>query len=210
MVNEAIIEPRDDELDSFWVRARTRGKVYPLEAIAGQEAVATLCPPAFALGDTKEMANKLAALVVEGKKTATSSWQASYELAGEELPRVGELGIVCDGEGLPQALVRITKVELIPFQEIGSDVAQAEGEGDLSSWVEAHRDFFMRELKDIRQFVLDGQLGNEEVFPEKEVRSDTPQGLLHEGADAEEVSDEFDPAGNVVVEYFEVVYSREV
>lgn len=152
-----ILLPSEEEIEAFWVRARTRGKIYPLEAIIGQEAIISLCPPAFALGDTREKANELASLVVEGKKTATSSWLPSYQKAGEDIPEAGDLNILCDGEGLPQALVRNTRVDLCAFEDVDTEVALAEGEGDLAEWIEDHREFFAQEMKELYGAAFDPQ-----------------------------------------------------
>jgi len=101
-------------------------------------------PPAWSFGDTPEMADRLLALVLAGKKTATTGLYQEYVDDGESLPVVGELSIILDGNGLPQALVREADVVVIRFGDITPQQAAAEGEGDqtLESWRAAHRTFF--------------------------------------------------------------------
>lgn len=159
------------ELEAFWTRARNVAGIAPLEAVLGQDDAASLRPPAFAFGDGPEMSDRLAKLVLDGEKSATSAWLASYEAEGIDIPEVGDLSIMCDGADRPLALLRTADVRKIPFADVGPEIAQAEGEGTLDEWKAEHRDFFAREC---------AALGIE-----------------------------FDPEGEVVVEFFEVVYRRD-
>ena len=145
--------------------------IAPLEAVLGQDDAASLRPPAFAFGDGPDMSDRLAKLVLDGEKSATSAWLASYEAEGIDIPEVGDLSIMCDGADRPLALLRTADVRKIPFADVGPEIAQAEGEGTLDEWKAEHRDFFAREC---------AALGIE-----------------------------FDPEGEVVVEFFEVVYRRD-
>lgn len=159
------------ELEAFWTRARNVAGIAPLEAVLGQDDAASLRPPAFAFGDGPEMSDRLAKLVLDGEKSATSAWLASYEAEGIDIPEAGDLSIMCDGADRPLALLRTVDVRKIPFADVGPEIAQAEGEGTLDEWKAEHRDFFAREC---------AALGIE-----------------------------FDPEGEVVVEFFEVVYRRD-
>lgn len=62
------------------------------------------------------------------------------------LPEPGDLGIILDGRGHPQALIRLTGVEVVRFGDVSADHARREGEGDrsLAHWREVHADFFAR------------------------------------------------------------------
>lgn len=108
---------------------------------------------AWAFGDSKEMANELAKLVVEGTKTATASNYKLYELENEELPYAGLLNIILDGEENPVAIAETTSVEVVPFDEVTEEHAYLEGEGDrtLAYWREVHEDFFKKEFEEINQ-----------------------------------------------------------
>ena len=133
------------ELEAFWTRARNVAGIAPLEAVLGQDDAASLRPPAFAFGDSPEMSDRLAKLVLDGEKSATSAWLASYEAEGIDIPEVGDLSIMCDGADRPLALLRTADVRKIPFADVGPEIAQAEGEGTLDEWKAEHRDFFARE-----------------------------------------------------------------
>ena len=159
------------ELEAFWTRARNVAGIAPLEAVLGQDDAASLRPPAFAFGDSPEMSDRLAKLVLDGEKSATSAWLASYEVEGIDIPEVGDLSIMCDGADRPLALLRTADVRKIPFADVGPEIARAEGEGTLDEWKAEHRDFFARECATL--------------------------GI------------EFDPEGDVVVEFVEVLYRRD-
>ena len=102
---------------------------------------------AWAFGDA---ADELAALTVEGKKTATSSAFPLYESEGEPLPRAGEHSVILNSRGQAVCVIRTEKVYLAPFREISEEHARREGEGDLSLayWREVHERFFRREMEE--------------------------------------------------------------
>ena len=67
-----------------------------------------------------------------------------YESEDEPLPETGALSILLDGAGHPQALIEVTDVSVVPFDEVDEEHARREGEGDrsLAHWRDAHRGFF--------------------------------------------------------------------
>lgn len=104
---------------------------------------------AWAFGDSKEMADELLELVLNGTKTATAS---NYSLYGEEdeLPYPGLHNILLDGNGEAKAIVVTTDVDIVPFDEVTEEHAYLEGEGDrsLEFWRKSHEDFFTREMEE--------------------------------------------------------------
>lgn len=106
---------------------------------------------AFAGGG--ELGDELAELVISGKKTATTSGFDFYELDGEEIPEVGSLSVVLNSSGAQVAVIRITSVEHVPFNQVTAEFARLEGEGDLSLryWQDAHRDFFTEVFKEFNR-----------------------------------------------------------
>lgn len=134
----------DELIEAFWAEARVRGKLNPAPSYMGVGALESVRPAAWAFGDTPELADELAALVVAGKKTATSSALRDYEAEGAPLPQPGDLGIVLDGAGRPRALIVTTDVQVVPFNQVSEEHARAEGEGDLSLdyWRREHAHFF--------------------------------------------------------------------
>lgn len=104
----------------------------------------------WSFGDgTPEMADKLAQLVVTGKKTATSSSLISYTYEEERMPVVNQYDVVLDGFDQPVAIIQYTKIEIMPIKEVSNLFASLEGEGDLSLsyWYNVHKKFFTAELE---------------------------------------------------------------
>lgn len=98
-------------------------------------------------GDSEDLANELAELVLRGTKRATAGAVWSYEGEGKRIPIPGDLSIVTNWAGNPLCIIETDSVEVVPFSEVGSEFAATEGEGDgsLSFWRQAHRQYFTRE-----------------------------------------------------------------
>lgn len=96
----------------------------------------------FRFGDSPALADRLAALVVAGVKTATcSAASLGFETS------VGEQQVVLSGAGVPVAVIETLSLEVLPITQVTPAQAALEGEGDLSHayWFDAHKDFFTRE-----------------------------------------------------------------
>src|SRR6266516_2393140 len=102
---------------------------------------------AFRFGNTEQMANELAALVVRGVKTATSC--LLWELEQEQRPevQVGDYSIVTDWEHRPVCIIQTTEVNLVPFKDIDAQFAYDYGEGDrtLAWWKQEMWDYYVQE-----------------------------------------------------------------
>ena len=101
--------------------------------------------PQYAFGHSKETAEALCALVLEGKKTATSS--ALYHYEDDPVPEPGDCSVLLDGTGRPRCVIECVDSDVVPFDEVEADFAAAEGEGDLSlaHWRKSHKETFERE-----------------------------------------------------------------
>ncbi|UTX52606.1 ASCH domain-containing protein [Leucobacter aridicollis] len=117
----------------FWETRRASDSTLPAEI-----------PEAWAFGATKEHADSLLQLVLDGTKTGTASSVWDYEFTGESLPQVGEYSIILDGAGEPRAVIVTTSVEIVPFDEVTEEHARAEGEDDrtLASWRTIHERYW--------------------------------------------------------------------
>ncbi|MEK7017083.1 MULTISPECIES: ASCH domain-containing protein [Bacillus] len=106
-------------------------------------------PDAWMFGDgSKEMGDALGSLVVKGIKTATCPALCVFDLEKIEIPKVGQYDIVLDGDNNPLAIIKYIKVDFVKMNEVTSDFAKTEGEGDLSFdyWYSEHVKFFTQEL----------------------------------------------------------------
>ena len=100
---------------------------------------------AWAYGDDPDT---LAELTRAGVKTATASAGPLYDLEGEPLPRAGEYSVILDSGENAVAVIRTTRVYTVPFDQVSTEHAWKEGEGDrsLAYWRKVHEDFFQKEL----------------------------------------------------------------
>ena len=96
---------------------------------------------AWSFGDA---ADKLAELVLNGIKTATSSAHPLYEIEGEPLPEVGQYSVILDSEENAICVILTEAVYVMPFNQVNERQAWKEGEGDrsLEYWRSVHRHFF--------------------------------------------------------------------
>lgn len=101
-------------------------------------------PGAWAFGATPADADGLLGLVLAGTKTATASSLSDYEEDAEPLPAPGDLSIILDGAGRPRAVLEVTSIQIVPFDQVSEDHARAEGEDDrtLESWRRIHERFW--------------------------------------------------------------------
>jgi uncharacterized protein YhfF len=99
----------------------------------------------FAFGDSPELADELADVVIHGPKRATAGLLADYG-DDEPLPVTGGHSVVLGGDGRPVCVIRTTDVQVLPFRDVDEAFAWDEGEGDrsLTYWRDAHIDFFTR------------------------------------------------------------------
>jgi uncharacterized protein YhfF len=96
----------------------------------------------FSFGDSAELADELAELVLAGKKRATC-WAASDGPS----TAVGKRMVMLDGAGKPRAILETVELTQRRFDEVDEAFAFDEGEDDrtLASWRAAHRNYFRRQ-----------------------------------------------------------------
>lgn len=109
--------------------------------------------------DNEQDANELAELVLQGTKRATASLYLSYNNE-EELPKVGDLSIIINWDGVAQCIIKTTNIDIVPYKNVTEEFAATEGEGDksLDYWRRAHWSYFSREMKEIGKEPTDDML----------------------------------------------------
>lgn len=102
--------------------------------------------------DNEVDADTCADLVLRGIKSATAPSLWGLEARGEPLPRPGELHVVTTWAGEAVCVIRTTRVEIVPFDQVTAEHAAAEGEGDrsLDYWRRVHWPYYHRELDGTR------------------------------------------------------------
>jgi hypothetical protein len=101
------VEFDHEELRVFWDLARFHAKLNAAPTYFGPTTLESVPPPAWAYGDSAEESDAFVAQVLADEKGSTTATEADY--AGE-LPQSGVLSILCDGAGVPRALVEVTDV----------------------------------------------------------------------------------------------------
>jgi uncharacterized protein YhfF len=106
---------------------------------------------AWQFGHGVEQGDRLLACVLDGPKRATAGALWAYEAKGEAIPVPGDHSVVLDGHGVARCIIRTTKVDVLPFDEVDAVFAYDEGEGDrsLEYWRDVHWTYFVRELAEL-------------------------------------------------------------
>jgi uncharacterized protein YhfF len=83
-------------------------------AKCARSAVSSL-PPAWHFCDNQADADVCAALVLAGRKRATTPSLWFFESRGLAVPAVGDLDIVTNWDGIAQCIIQTTVVHITPF-----------------------------------------------------------------------------------------------
>ncbi|WP_210437600.1 ASCH domain-containing protein [Nocardioides xinjiangensis] len=108
-VDLSDIEFDHEELRVFWDLARYHAKLNAAPTYFGPTTLESVPPPAWAYGESAEESDAFVAEVLADDRGRTSAAAADY---ADGLPEVGVLSILCDGAGVPRALVEVTAVEV--------------------------------------------------------------------------------------------------
>jgi uncharacterized protein YhfF len=101
--------------------------------------------PVWEFGFPGDLRDRLVAAILRGEKTATASLRAEYRPNGDdELPRVGERGVVVDSHHRPAAIAETTEVRIVRAGDVDEQFARDEGEGfeSVADWRAAHERFW--------------------------------------------------------------------
>ena len=116
-VDLSEIEFDHEELRVFWELARYHAKLNAAPTYFGPTTLESVPPPAWAYGESAGESDAFVAQVLtdeQGETTATAE-----EYAGE-YPATGTLSILCDGSGVPRALVEVSDVTVSGDQVVES------------------------------------------------------------------------------------------
>lgn len=97
-------------------------------------------------GNIKDDIDDLAQKVLSGQKIATSSLLDYYRLNLKERSQLGDCFSVLDSSDNEIAVVKITKIEIVKFQDISELFALDEGDGNLYNWRKIHREYYSNQL----------------------------------------------------------------
>ena len=105
---------------------------------------------AWAFGEAPD---ELAELVIQGIKTATCSSYDLYQINNEPLPKAGDYGIILNSNEEAVCIIKTIKVYVTDYNQVSSDHAFKEGEGDrsLEYWRMVHESFLTDELASVNR-----------------------------------------------------------
>ena len=131
------------ETDAFWRRACEATGIDP----ATPHHAGTFAEPAT--DERATFIDELAGMARDGKKRGTAHMRLHFEHEKIRMRQPGDCWIVTTVAGEPLCVVRITNVDIKPFDQVGEVFAASEGEGDLSVeyWRGAHLDYFRRQCR---------------------------------------------------------------
>lgn len=98
-------------------------------------------PDAWSFGGNADL---LLSLVLEGKKTATSSLLSVYNDPSVPMPKANSYSIILNSKGEPKCVVHLFETKIKKFNEMDEQHAYEEGEGDrtLNYWRKVYLGFF--------------------------------------------------------------------
>lgn len=106
-VDLSEIEFDHEELRVFWDLARYHAKLNAAPTYFGPTTLESVPPPAWAYGDSVEESDAFVERALADEAGSTTAPAEDY--AGE-YPATGTLSILCDGSGVPRALVEVSDV----------------------------------------------------------------------------------------------------
>ena len=136
-------QPEAEEIDArvleFWTMTKGYADVGDLDVVLGRHWSEAVPPPAWSYGESADIADEFVELVLSGLRTATTSLHEEYSDDGQ-IAKAGDYSILLDGSGTPQALIRVTEVQVVPIGELTLDQVLAEDDdADLPTWRQAHQ-----------------------------------------------------------------------
>jgi len=135
-----VIGEKTSEVQAYWNERRKALRITTDAYFAGTFANPTFAP----------YHDELLDLVGAGGKRATAHLLLDFEQNNIPERSPGDYWVVLDTMMKPRFLIRITDVDLRPFNSVEQSFAEREGEGDgsLAYWAEVHREYFCSQCED--------------------------------------------------------------
>lgn len=99
------------DVESFWELAKFHAGLNPAPSYFGPTSLESVQPPAFSLGEDPAGADAAVQDLIASEGASLTTPRDAFE-HDADLPVVGNLGIVVDGEGHPHVLVETTDVRI--------------------------------------------------------------------------------------------------
>src|SRR5688572_7865107 len=72
-------------------------------------------------GNSDELADNIAQLILAGEKTTTSRLEWDREKSGDVLQKVGDKAVVLNAKQQPVCITEVTDVFIMPFNQVDAD-----------------------------------------------------------------------------------------
>jgi len=134
---------------AFWRQACEVSGIDP----ATQHHAGTFAEPVEAdempIEEQVAIIEEISSLARDGKKRGTTHTRLHFEQEAIRMREPGDCWVVTTVAGDPLCVVRITTVEIMPFDQVGEAFAASEGEGDLSLeyWRRGHLGYFKAQCR---------------------------------------------------------------
>ena len=99
------------------------------DAYANAAGVKRRTPSVVRFGDSNELADEHAMLVIAGTKRAHASLPCDFSARGRKLPRQGDLSGLLNGARKPRCVIRYVSVEVKPLRDVDERFAWDAGGG---------------------------------------------------------------------------------
>lgn len=131
------------EIDAFWSEACTDGGIDP----TSRRCAYTFAEPGKRENDSD--INELSDLAARGQKRGTTHLRIHFDQERIVMREPGDYWIVTKTTGEPMCLVRITNIDIRPFNQVELAFAASEGEGDLTLeyWRDGHSTYFQEQCE---------------------------------------------------------------
>ncbi len=132
-----MIGSKTPEVEAFWQKARLA-----LGLPESDYHACTFAEPRFT-----EKVDYIADLAAKGIKRGTCHLDLDFEVNRVRRRQVGDHWVVVDLANKPLCVVKVVRVDILPFEKIGEDFSSRENEGDGSFkyWYDGHLGYFRRQ-----------------------------------------------------------------
>ena len=134
-----MIGKKTPEVEAYWRKARKA-----LELPEQDYHVSTFSDPGYFDG-TDHLSDQAA----RGFKQGTCHLELDFEVNNVRRRKPGDHWVVIDSKNNPLCVVKVTRVDIKPFNQIDEDFTEVEAEGDgtFKYWYDAHLGYFERQCK---------------------------------------------------------------
>lgn len=105
----------------------------------------------WSFGDNRELSDHVLAETLAGRNRATASLRWDYDADPAGVPKVDDASVITDWQGMPRAVVVTRQVDILPYADVDTDFARAEGylNDPLNEWREVHWAYFSRRCAEL-------------------------------------------------------------